>query len=229
MTHRVVLASALAVGLSLIVVTVRDRLVATQPEVASIPLVMLAAQPLLIACVLTGFRHAAQLPAELRASSTFSLSWGGQLQPYLSGVKRAGFLGLAVPALAVLFAWHSGVFGVRVALLHFVVGLASAALMMELLFVGYRRLPFVSGYVPSAELKSRGAAYVAAVLVVSYTLAWIERTTLATTAYVFVLVVVMAALAACVAAFDRASRPSATALNLDEELPLPTQRLNLAG
>jgi hypothetical protein len=44
-----------------------------------------------------------------------------------------------------------------------------------------------------------------------------------------VLVSVIAALTACVAAFDRASVPSATALDLDEEIPLPTQRLNLAG
>jgi hypothetical protein len=46
---------------------------------------------------------------------------------------------------------------------------------METLFVRYRRLPLVSGYVLSAELKSRGVAYVAALLFVSFTLAWIER------------------------------------------------------
>jgi hypothetical protein len=66
-------------------------------------------------------------------------------------------------------------------------------------------------------------------LVVCYALAWIERSTLATAAYVLVLMSVIAALTACVAAFDRASVPSATALDLDEEIPLPTQRLNLAG
>jgi hypothetical protein len=228
-THRVALASGLAVGLSLIVVTVRARVVATQTDIASIPLVMLAAQPLLLACVLTAFRHAAQLPAELRASSTFSLAWSGERRPYLSGVKRAGVVALVVPVLAALFVWHSAVLGVRVAVLHFGTGLVSAALMMEVLFVRYRRLPFVSGYVPSSDLKSRGPAYVGALLLVCYALAWIERSTLATAAYVLVLVSVIAALTACVAAFDRASVPSATALDLDEEIPLPTQRLNLAG
>ena len=156
-THRVVLASGLAVGLSLVVVTVRERVVATQTDVASIPLVMLAAQPLLLACVLTGFRHAVQLPAELRASSTFSLAWGGNLRPYLSGVKRGGMLALALPVLVALFAWHSAVLGLRVAVLHFCTGGAFVALIMEVLFLRYRRIPFVGEDTCRARISSRAA------------------------------------------------------------------------
>ena len=40
----------------------------------------------------------------------------------------------------------------------------------------------VNGYVPSADLKSRGVAYVATVLLVSFALAWIERAALDATA-----------------------------------------------
>ena len=43
------------------------------------------------------------------------------------------------------------------------------------LFVRDRFVPFVSGYVPSGELGTRGVASAAVLLFVSFTLAWIER------------------------------------------------------
>ena len=227
--HRAVLASATAVGLSLMIVTVRERILTSHTDVAAVPLAILAAQSLVLASVLTGFRHAVQLPAELRAGCTFSLAWSGYVQPYISGVKRAGWMAIALPILAGLFIWHSAVLGVRVAALHFGTGVAFSMLMMEVLFVRYRRVPLVSGYVPSADLKSRGPAYVGAVLVVSYVLASIERAALASTlAYVLLLVSVVG-LSAAVGALDRAWRLSPRVLDLDEDVPLPTQRLNLAG
>ena len=229
-THRAVLASATAVGLSLMIVTVREGILTIQTDVAEVPLAILAAQSLVLASVLTGFRHAAQLPAELKASSTFSLTWNRDLRPYLSGVKRAGWIAVVLPVLAGLFVWHSIVLGVRVAILHFTTGVVFSALMIEVLFARYRRVPLVSAYVPSSDLKSRGPAYVGVVLLVSYALAWIERSALAATpAYVFVLVGGVIGLSAGVAAFDRAQIFSPRVLDLDEDVPSPTQRLNLAG
>jgi hypothetical protein len=91
-------------------------------------------------------------------------------------------------------------------------------------------LPLVSGYVPIADLKSRAPMYVVAVLFTSYFLAWIERTALTTSAgATIMLVVVIMAIAAGVAAYDRAWRASAVLLDDDDDIPLPTQRLNLAG
>jgi hypothetical protein len=229
-THRAVLATATAVGLSLMIVTVRDRVLTIHTDIASVPLAILAAQSLVLASVLTGFRHAVQLPAELGSSTTFSLTWNGHLRPYLSGVKRAGWIAIALPVLAALFVWHSAVLGIRVALLHLGTGVVISMLMIEVLFARYRRVPLVSGYVPSSDLKSRGPAYVGVVLLVSYALAWVERTALAATpAYVLVLVGGVIGLSAGVAAFDRARIFSPHVLDLDEDVPSPTQRLNLAG
>ena len=106
-THRAVLASAVAIGVSLMVVTVRGE--------------VLAAQTLLLAAVLTGFRRAVELPAELRASSTFSLAWSGDVAPYLSGVKRAGYVGLDTRLLlsrAVTTNGITGGFSFEIAPLH---------------------------------------------------------------------------------------------------------------
>src|SRR5262249_1321617 len=73
LNHRVALASSLGVGFSLIVVTAGDRMVTIHTDAATIPVTILAAQVLLITSVLTGFRHAVQVPSELRASKTFTL------------------------------------------------------------------------------------------------------------------------------------------------------------
>jgi hypothetical protein len=228
-THRAVLASATAVGLSLLIVTVRERVLAIHADAATVPLAILAAQPLVLASVLTGFRHAVRLPAELRAGSTFRLSWSGNVRPYISGVKRAGWIVVVLPILAALLIWHAAVLGIRVAALHFVTGAVFSMLMMEVLFVGYRGVPLVSGYVPSVNLKSRGPAYIGAVLLVSYVLAWIERATLAETPAYALFVSGVIGLSAAVAAFDRSWRLSPRVLNPDEDVPSPTQRLNLAG
>jgi hypothetical protein len=231
-SHRVALASSLAVGLSLMLITARGRVLVPGndvSDVASVPLALLAGQSLLLASVLSGFRHAVRIPAELRASTTFSLAWAGNLTPYISGVKRAGWIALVLPTLGGLFIWHTTVLGARFAALHLGVGVALSALLMETLFLRYRRLPFASGYVPSAELKSRGVASAAVLLFVSFTLAWVERFALTAPAGYLMLVATMIGVSTGVRAVDRASRRPAAPLDLDEPPALPTQRLDLTS
>ena len=226
--HRLALASSVAVGLSLVLITARGRVLEIGTDVGSIPLAVLAAQSLLLTSVLTGFRHAVRVPAELRASTTFSLAWVGNLAPYLSGVKLAAWIALVLPTLAGLFIWHAIVLGTRLATLHLGVGLVESALLMETLFVRYRLVPFASGYVPSGELRSRWVMSAAALLCVSFALAWVERFALTATAGYLTLLVIMVGLSAGVIAVDRASIRLATPLDLDEPTRFPTQRFDLA-
>jgi hypothetical protein len=226
----VALASSFAVGLSLMLITTRGRVsVPGAGDIASVPVAMLAGQSLLLASVLSGFRHAVRIPAELRASTTFSLAWAGNLTAYMSGVKRAGWIGLVLPTLGGLFIWHAMVLGPRLAALHFGVGLAMSALLMETLFVRHRLVPFASGYVRSGELGLRGVASAMALLLVSFVLAWVERIAVTTTAGYLLLVAIMVGLSAGVAGIGRVSREAATPLDLDEPTPVPTQRLDLAS
>jgi hypothetical protein len=231
-SHRVALALSLAVGLSLVLITAQVRVLSPGDDVkdvASLPVALLAGQSLLLASVLSGFRHAVRIPAELRASTTFSLAWAGNMPPYISGVKRAGWIALVLPTLGGLFIWHAIILGAGLAALHLGVGLVVSALLMETLFVRYPHVPFVSGYVPSGELKSRAVAYVAALLFLSFTLAWIERLALTGTTGYLMLVVIMVGLSMAVRAVDRASRCPAAQLNFDEPPPRSTERLDLAS
>jgi hypothetical protein len=216
-SQRVAMAASLAIGMSLVVLTVSGG-----------SLALLAAQPMLIATVLTGFRHVTQIPAELRAGSTFSLALVSDAAQYLSGVKRAGWLAVAAPTLLALAIWDTATLGPRVALLNAGVGLPLSALAMETLFLRYRRVPFVSGYVPSADVKLVGVVFLASVLSGSFALAWVERTAFESAAGYVALLTVLLALLVSVRVFDRSAQGSAVALDLDEQPALPTQRLNLA-
>jgi hypothetical protein len=99
---------------------------------------------------------------------------------------------------------------------------------VDALFVRYQRLPFASGYAPNGELISHVVAS-GGLLLGSFTLAWIERFTLSVSPGYLMLVVTMIGLDVGIRALDRASRRPATPLDLDEPLPLPTQRLDLAS
>jgi hypothetical protein len=190
--------------------------------------VLLAAQPFLVASVLSGFRHATRVPAELRASSTFMLAPMSDAAPYISGVKRAGWLAVVVPTLVALTIWAVAVLGADLARRHLGIGLALSALLMETLFLKYRRVPFVSSYVASADVKLNGVMFLAALLSGSFVLAWLERLSFESATGYAVLVATLLGLAVAARVFDHATRGPATALDLDEEPVLPTQRLNLA-
>jgi hypothetical protein len=228
-SHRVMLAASLAVGLSLILISGRGGVMVAGNDVASIPLAVLAGQSLLLATVLSGFRHAVSIPAELRASSTFSLAWTGKAAPYIAGVKLAGWIALVLPTLAGLFIWHATVLGARLAALHLGVGVAVSMLLMETLFVRYRRLPFASGYAAGGEMRSRTIAQVVVLVFLSFLLAWLERFSLTTLDGYGTLVAILIGLSAVIIAFDRGWHRPPILLDLDEPPLLPTQRFDLSG
>jgi hypothetical protein len=223
----VALASSLAVGFSLVVVTSGDRIVMIYTDVGTMPLRILAAQALLITSVLTGFRHAVQVPSELRASRTFSLVWTGDARSYVSGVKRAGFIGLALPVLLTLSLWHAALLPLRVAVLHLVVGAAYSIFLIEVLFLRYRRVPFVSAYQPGFEIKSHGIFYIVVMLVLSFALAATERLAFQTVFGYVALMSAIGGLTVAAAAFDRVRLEAPPILDLEEQPALPTQRLGL--
>jgi hypothetical protein len=232
-SHRVALASSWAVGLSLFLIMARGYILVPGNDVSdvtSVPLALLAGQSLLLASVLCGFRHAVRIPAELRASSTFSLAWAGDRAPYISGVKLAGWTALILPTLGGLFVWYATLLGIRLASLHLGVGVVVSVLLIETLFARCPLVPLVSGYVRSGELRSRGVVSAAGLLLLSFVLAWIERVALTALAGYAMLIATMIGLSAGVRAFDRASCEPATAFDLLDETPsLPTQRLDLAS
>jgi hypothetical protein len=161
-THRLTLACAAAAGLAMAVVALsRTGLEAGAGASAR----ELAVQPLVYGALLVGFRHAIRVPAELRASWGFQLAWRGHERRFLSGVKRAAILALAMPTLIVLLPLFVFLLGPRLALTHAVLGLAGAIVLLEGLLVTYDKVPFTCTYVPSENMKALGPVYAIAFLV----------------------------------------------------------------
>ena len=91
-----------------------------------------------------------------------------------------------------------------------------------------RRVPFVNGDVSGVDVKLRVAGSLAALLFVSFTLAFVERLSFESVTGYAMAIGIPVGLIVCLAVFDRASSRPALTLDLDEQPPLPTQRLSLA-
>jgi hypothetical protein len=193
----------------------------------SVPIHRVAVQTWVLAAVLTGFRHAVRVPAEVGANWTFHLAWPGDERPYLAGVKRAGLLTLVIPTLVVLFASHVVVMVPRLALEHVACGAAVAVLMMDVFFLGYQKLPFASGYIRTEDLKSLAPVYVMAVLLVSLTVAGLERAALASATGSVIFFAALLAAIVSVHAADVRRRRTRIPIDLDEALSGTIRALEL--
>src|SRR6185503_16416391 len=101
--HRLTIAASLSFGLTASVFAVAvgsaTRRGGADPFTAGI----LAVQPVLLIALLTGFRHAVRLPAELAANWAVQVAWRGDTRPHVAGAKAAGaLLFIAAPVLALV-------------------------------------------------------------------------------------------------------------------------------
>jgi len=228
-SNRITMAAAAAVALALMIVVAGFRPALATDDIASIPVALLAAQSMVLGAVLTGFRHATRVPADLRGSITFSLAWQGRAAPFIAGVKRAGWVGVVLPTLTFISIWHIATLGPRLALLHLGVGVAVAILMMEALFFHNRRVPFASVYIPSPDAKLSGGLYGSALLTASLSVAFIERLSFGAPRFYVGLLATLLGISVCLRLLDRGAATSLIELDLDEQVPLPTQRFSLSG
>jgi hypothetical protein len=226
--HRVSIATWLAVGVAIVTVSLHG-LDFHQTNIAAVPLALFAVQTMLVSMLLAGFRHVVRIPAELRASWTFHLSWCGDERPYLAGVKRAAVAVLGVPVLVSLYPLHAFVLGERVALVRFASGLLLLLILLEASFLQFRKLPFVCSYVPDPRMKTLVPIYAVAFLLGTSGLAWVERLALGSTRTTTTWLAALTALFVGLRVVDTFQRRRRCALEFDN-LPDPaTQRLNLSG
>jgi hypothetical protein len=163
--HRLAMAGAAAVGMAMTVVSLSGLdLDDAVRDGRAVPRLLMI-QPFLYGALLVGFRHAIRVPATLPANWIIKLGWREETKRYLSGARRAAVAILVVPALAVVFPLIAVALGPAAAMAHAAIGLAGAALMLEVLLLGYAKVPFTCTYVPDTTMKAFGPVYVVAFLV----------------------------------------------------------------
>jgi hypothetical protein len=225
-SHRITMAAAVAVALSLIIAA-GFRSAPDTGNVAGISIGFLATQSLVVAAVITGFRHASRVPAEVRSATTFNVAWQGAPMPFVSGVKRAGWMAVVLPTLAFMSMWHITALGLRLMLVHLGVGVAVGIVTMDAVFFQNRRVPLASVYIPSPDVKAAGLLYCAGALTASSAVAFVERASFEAPGVYAGLLVTLLTISACLRWFDRVSPMATIELDVDEQAALPTQPLNL--
>ena len=160
-THRLTLACAAAVGMAMAVVALSNSGFLS----GNVSPRLLGVQPLVYGALLVGFRHVIRVPAELRANWGFQLAWREQHRPFVTGVKAAAIVALAVPALVMMLPLFVFALGPLSALLHAALGLAGAIVFLEALMLSYDKVPFTCTYLPSENMKALAPIYTVAFVI----------------------------------------------------------------
>ena len=146
--HRVLLAAFLGGAVALAIVTL-DVATIARDGVQRVPMVVshgLAMQWVVLVIVLTGVRAAAVVPAELNASWTLQMVDTGQPYLWMAGFRKAVIVAVVMPTVALMcgVAWYE--FGWHVAWTQALASLIFAALVFEVLFLRFGRVPFACAF-----------------------------------------------------------------------------------
>jgi hypothetical protein len=158
-THRLTIACCGAAGLALSLVALAGIDVQDVTSTGRAIPRLLIVQPFLMGMLLVGFRHAIRVPAELRANWGFQIAWRGHERQFVTGARRAAFVGLVAPALAAVFVLDAVILGPWLAFQHAALGAMGSIVLLEALMLGYDKVPFTCSYVPNENMKALGPLY----------------------------------------------------------------------
>jgi hypothetical protein len=172
--HKVRLASFMAVGLGLILV-----LLLPQPEILredSLTSRTLMAVPLILGFfLLIGLRGIVQIPSSLEANWVFRLTEDRCKRLYFSALRKVIVFRALIPLFFFCCIFYTFLWGLRPALLHSLFGLVTSAVLMEVLFLKQKKIPFACSYLPGQErLQLFWMPYTIAFLVYIVTLTKLE-------------------------------------------------------
>lgn len=224
--HRLTIAASLACGLTASVFAVAVGGATRARDSVPLTAGILAVQPVLLLALLIGFRHAVRIPAELAANWAVQVAWTGDTRPHVAGAKAAGaLLFVLIPVLA-LVPLYAAVFSVDEAVPIALGGIAGGAVILEAIFMSFRKMPFSCGYLP-ANLKTMLPITFAAFVFFTYQFSHIQLTAMRAgeaTTFAVALSGVFLALRSIDAFRRRTPKP----FEFDEMPEPPTQRLGLS-
>jgi hypothetical protein len=225
--HRAYLAGYLGAGVAVSVVVISViGWGSGSAETGAPPAHLLAVQMVLSFFFVSGIRRVFAIPSDLRANWIFRLSWDGDADRYLLGVRRAVKLGLLLPLFAVLGVLQAILWGAQVAAVHFLVGWLASACLADVVLLNLFKLPFTCSYAPKGTFKTRWPLYVLALYAYAVGFTSLERRALESVRGVTELIVGLIALATALAVYRRL-RSRRDPVLFDDPPEEPTQRLGL--
>jgi len=101
------------------------------------------------------------IPAELSANWTFQLSEINGVEPYLSATRKWIFVCAILPLFLLMAPLEFYNFPPGAALFHLSFGIATSVLLAEVMFLGFRKVPFTCAHFPGkVNLVFLGVIYV---------------------------------------------------------------------
>ncbi len=125
--------------------------------------------------LLIGIRAVVNIPAAKEANWAYKLTEGTAKKNYFSGLKKGIFFFLLLPLFVLLFLFYSFLWGWQLAFYHCLFGMILSLLLMEILFINYRKIPFACSYLPGkAKLHLYWMIYIVSFLIYGFLLSSIE-------------------------------------------------------
>jgi len=187
--HRVYMLVALAAGTALFIALGEGP----------IRTLTLAAQTLLVAAVVGGFRAAIRTSADYRAMWVFDVADTGAAGRFRTGVRLGGLI-LVATVVAVLFPMAQSQWGWRMAIAHAADGLAIGWLLVEMAILDVDR-PLVVSIPPSDGMNTVGVVIGGATVIAIFIAAHIELLTLTSRVGVLLYPLIFAAIAFAIRRF----------------------------
>ena len=178
--HRLYLAAYVGVGFALAAFGIFQVLVHTEDRSVSAilfqPNEALLAIPLILSFfLLSGMRIVFTIPAELRANWVFQMAEDENRLDCCAGVRKVMIVRAAL-LLVSLFPIYAILWGWAPAFQQLIFSLMLSLILMELLLMNFRKIPFTCSYQPGkANITVLGVLYWLAFTTYAYTMATLER------------------------------------------------------
>jgi hypothetical protein len=218
--HRMLLAIYFAIALALVMgpiatVVLRGGAVLRRPGLvlASVPLVMLF-------FMLTGMRSVFAIPVEPKANWAVRVREPADRAGAMAGVRRAMVAAGVAPMVLLVVAALTPLWGISAALRHGVFCLMLGMLLVEILLIGFAKIPFTCTYHPAhSRLRTRWPAYLVAFLAYAYLMPAVEYRVLRTTPRLMVLCAVIGIVIVAIARLRARALSSLPGLDFVDEDP----------
>ena len=155
MKHKLHLALVMIIPVGLVITTIIygyiEKKFAYFKEINSF---LISIPMLLYIFLIPGLKMVIKTPVVFEANWFFRMTEKKEKKRYLVGFKKTLFFYAIFPLFILLLLFYSFIWGFKLAIYHSFFGITIALLLMEVLFIKYRNMPFASNCLPyKANLK----------------------------------------------------------------------------
>ena len=145
--HRMRLASYMVVAMGIVLILLAAK-ATTLGNIDSFDKTILSIPFILSFFLVLGMRAASQIPVAVDANWIFRLGETDDTKHYLIGFKKGILFLILVPLFVVLFVFYTILWGWPFALFFCLFAFAVSILLVEIVFINHRKIPFTCTYLP---------------------------------------------------------------------------------